>query len=138
MSTKITAAAEDEGVCKISTKWGAVCLLRNTAGDGLMTYRLSYPEWQVAITDDTGTAIIAAIKANADFKKDPANDNDALLWMDGYYCADKGSNVFQCTGYQPNWNGEGDQGVSPGYPRFGEEESDASELFYAYIYDSGA
>ena len=40
------------------------------------------------------------------------------------------SQTFKCTIYQPDWEGRGEEGISDGYPRFGEKEK---EVFGTFI-----
>ena len=87
----------------ISKTWGAVCLLRNSAGTGLDTYRMTEDDWEdiegAGVT--TGSGYVTALKAEHGGLQDTGAG--AVLWMDAFYCTDKGGNVFQCTAYQPDW-----------------------------------
>ena len=55
--------------------------------------------------------------------------DDALEWMDAYYCHKHESGTYECSAFQPKY----ETGTSSGYPRFGIEESEAGRTFYTVL-----
>ena len=114
----------------VNTVWGTVCLLRNSAGDGIDTYRISKTDWaglSVSSTnEDTLATNIKAVGGALQDKTavDGSGDPTKVDWMDYYHCKATTSNThWTCAAFQPENNSSD---LSQGYPRFGHLESQAS------------
>jgi len=134
---QLTTAGADTGACFTHTVYGALCLLQDTPGTGVDTYRLTASEWTAALSG-TEVDVVNAIKATSAALQDKTatygnGDLAKVEWMDYYYCRNEGTNSWECAGFQPENNSEG---VGQGYPRFGSNESAAG--YVGYIKLSGA
>ena len=131
---QISTAGTDTGVCFTHSVYGAVCLLQDSAGTGMDTYRLTASEWTSALSG-TEAAVATAVKNTAGALQDKtATDGSGDLakteWMDYYNCRKQGTNSFECAAFQPE---NSTDGVSQGYPRFGSNESAAGYLGYVRL-----
>ena len=96
ISHKIKSSGADQGYCMIDSNWGTVCLLENSNGSSMDTYRMSVNEWKDIVSDGTGNAIISNVKSS-DGLKDPIY-SEAVEWMDAYFCT-RGVESFECTAF---------------------------------------
>ena len=117
----------DAGLCMISDRNGAVCLMRSR--DEIDTYRLDNEEWANVARQPTSAAAVQAIKDSNGLQS--AFRNDAVMWMDEWYCSEDGFAGYLCTSFMPAWQSSGI--YEPGYPRFGIQESEEGEFTYAML-----
>ena len=94
------------------------------------TYRLSVEDWSKIVNNQnlpSQSDVINEIKNTSGALQDPLYD-DAVEWMDAYFCY-LDVDGYECSAFQPAY----EKGTSPGYPRFGIEESEAGRLFYSKL-----
>jgi len=128
ISHSITTNGEGTGVCKISNKYGTVCLLRDAGDTDLLTYRLSRTQWAAAAA---GSPSEATLSSNIRAATGPHAVSDGFKdWMDVYHCEKNGADWYVCSAFQPDWR-EGRR--SEGFPRFGPEEAKKGELSFALL-----
>ena len=89
----------DAGLCMISNTTGAVCLMRS--GQEIDTYRLSLEEWADVARKSSQRDAVRAVKDSEGLQS--AFKNDAVMWMDEWYCSEDGFAGFVCTSYMPAW-----------------------------------
>ena len=122
----------------LSDEEGTVCTVRGSSRFVMDTYRYTYEQWTTQVTD----AIMRPILRWSKFFKDTLPDKVpketdeymTMEYMDYYSCVGTdvrtSSQTFECTGYQPDWKGRGNEGISDGYPRFGARTREQFGVFY--------
>ena len=139
ISHQMTTAGADTGACTAHSIYGAVCLLENSATDGVDTYRISATDWNTHTSGSpTDTALVTSIKGTSNALQDKTavdgnSDPTKVEWMDYYYCSGS-TGSWECAAFLPENSSDG---LSQGYPRFGGNESDAGYLSYVRLTGSG-
>ena len=117
------------GVCKISNKYGTVCLLRDAGDTAIHTYRFSRYEWGTMVSGSPTEATVASnIIASPNARMTLGAGN--VDWMDIYHCEKNSADNYTCAAFQPDWRkGKRDEG----YPRFGPNEAKSGEFSFMLL-----